>query len=226
MRTIYHPMLLKLSSALTIIFFVFAGCSAVDIKKVTYQKADYYKFTSQKAGLRISVDPYIQEDRLKEFFGCDMLSRGILPVFVVLENENAEDGYILVKEKTGLIMKTPSQMNSTNKSGGETYTSDELEKAVKTEETILNLGWVLSPIGIMIPLVIADKKVKDERAIKRNVEEIHLGDKTIYQGGSNSGFLYFGINDKTDINKIEGLLLTMKNIRSKETMPLIININQ
>jgi hypothetical protein len=241
MRNSYRSRLFILSSALIIFIFNFIGCAPVEIKKVTAQKADYYKFTSQKAGLIISVDLYREEDRLKEFFGCDLLSRGVLPVLLVIENQNAEDGYILVKEKTGLIMEKTNSTKTEDKLEKEGYTSDELEQAIKTKAGIDNInalvftgslpfyavGAIASPIIVIgiVPMLIAEKKVKDEYAIKRNIEETQLVDKTLYQGSSNSGFLYFQLNDKEDINKIEGILLSMKNIRSKEITSLIIKID-
>ena len=182
----------------------------------------------------------MKEDRLKEFFGCDLLLRGVLPILVVIENQNAEDGYILAKEKTGLIMRKTNSTRTENDLGREGYASDELERAIKTEAGISNMGALVfagslpfyavgaiaSPIIVigLVPMLIAEKKVKDEYAIKRNIEETQLVDKTLYQGGSNSGFLYFQLKDKEDINKIEGFVLGMKNIRSKEIMSLIIKL--
>jgi hypothetical protein len=242
MRYAYYSKGLVLTSALTISIFFIISCSPVEIKKVTYQKADYYKLTSQKAGLRISIDPYMQEDRLKEFFGCDLPSRGVLPVLVVIENQNAEDGYIFLKEKSGLLMKDPDSKNTSNNSSDESYKSDKLDQALKTDRAIKNVntagyvgslpfiatGAIATPVILIgiIPMAISEKRVKDELAIMRNYEYERLEDKTIYQGGSNRGFIYFQINCKEDMNKIQGLQLSMKNIRSKEITTFIIPINE
>jgi hypothetical protein len=40
----------------------------------------------------------MEEDRLKMYFGGDLLAFGILPVLVVAENEKADFGY-LIEEK-------------------------------------------------------------------------------------------------------------------------------
>jgi len=88
-----------LTSVVTIVQFAVNACAPIEMKKVVAQKADYHRFMSEQNGIMISVDPYKEKDRLKEAFGCDLLSRGVFPVFVVVENQTAEDGHILVHEK-------------------------------------------------------------------------------------------------------------------------------
>lgn len=230
MRYAYYSKGLLLTSALTIFILIITSCSAVEIKKVTAQKANFYKYTSEKAGLKISVDPYREENRLQECFGCNLLSRGVLPVLVVIENQNAEDGYILLKEKSGLVMKNT---NSENNIPTNSYNTNELNKAEKNLTTFAIVGGIplmLVPVAAL-PAIIAvglslQHKAQNEREIKRNYEEKKLLDKTIYQGGSDAGFLYFSLNCKEDIQKVEGILLIMMNIRSKETIPFIVHINE
>jgi hypothetical protein len=224
MRNIFRSKLLVIVSVLTIIFFILASCAPVEIKKVTTQKTDYYKFTSQKAGLKISVDPYREENRLQEFFGFDLLSRGILPVQVVIENQNAEDGYLLVKEKSALVIKNTDPKNTDTNLGIGGYDSRYLEKAVKAEDTI-RLSYALVGIIMLPAWGIAEKRRMDEVAIKRNIEENQFLEKTIYQGGSHSGFLYFQLKRKEDVNNIASFYLSMENIRTKEILPFIITIN-
>jgi hypothetical protein len=207
----------------------------VEIKKITAQKADSYNYSLEKDGLKISVDPYREEDRLQEFFGCDLLSRGVLPILVVIENRNAEDGYIFIQDKSGLLMRNPNSKNKLKASGNEGYKSADVDQAVETQNAITGLtasglGASLAAGGLglglvfYLPAIVAEKNAKDQFAIMRNYEDKKLGDKTLYKGGSNNGFIYFQINDKDDINKIVGLQLCMKNIRSKEITTFIIPI--
>jgi hypothetical protein len=231
MKPIYRSNLFILSSSLMIFFFVITGCSPVEIKKVTVQNTDSYKFTTQNAGLRISVDPYKEENRLVEYFGCDLLSRGVLPVLVVIENQNAEDGYILLKEKSALMKINPTQTDTENNLLKGDYNSKELRNAITVEN--INM-WIAVGGGLILPVaaipaifggIVSAKGKMDEFAIKRNIEANHLLDKTIYQGASHSGFLYFLLKSKEDINSVKGLYLSMKNLRSGEITSFIININ-
>lgn len=230
MKNICRSKLLVIASVLPIISFIFPSCGPVEIKEVTTQKADYYRFTSQKAGLKISVDAYTEENRLKEFFGCDLLSRGVLPILIVIENQNAEDGYILLKEKSVLVLQNTDPTNTLSSLGTGSYDSQDLEKALKAERAIKLAGamGIIFPVSlvVIVPLVEkAQKKTYDEIAIKRIIEETQLLDKTIYQRGSHSGFLYFQFKTKEDVNRVAGFSLSMKNIRTNEIVSFIMTIN-
>jgi hypothetical protein len=223
MRNICRSKLLVIGSVLPIIFLIIASCGPVEIKKVTTQKADYYKFTSQKAGLKISVDPYKEENRLQEFFGCDLLSRGVLPVLVVIENQNSDDGYILVKERSVLVMRNTDPTDAKNNLGIGGYGSHDLEKAVKVESAIK--PWLFLSTLFIAPALAAEKRTRDELAIKENIEKTQLLDKTVYRGRSNSGFLYFQLKKKEDLDNVVDFYLNMKNIRTNEIVSFLININ-
>ena len=56
MQNIYSTQIHALSTALTLFFFIFNGCAPVQIKKVTAQSTDDYKYKTQEAGLKISED--------------------------------------------------------------------------------------------------------------------------------------------------------------------------
>lgn len=231
MRNNYHPKLFLVTSIILIFVFVLTGCAPVEIKKVTAQKADYYKFTSQNYGFKISVDPYKEEDRLQEYFGCDLLSKRVLPVLVVIENINAEDGYILMKEKSRLLLKNPASKKKEDEIGKEGEKTDELQKSYEDyRKTGMATGIAVMTIPAlgfaMLPFLFASqKKWHDEVEIRRNLEGKQIVDKTVYKGGSHNGFLYFQLIDKEDINRVQGIHLSMKNIRSSEIVSFTVNIS-
>ena len=45
------------------------GCSTVEVEKVKVQQASSYKYSCNKSGLIVSVDPYIEEERVNKAFG-------------------------------------------------------------------------------------------------------------------------------------------------------------
>jgi hypothetical protein len=62
-----------------------------------------------------------------------------------------------------------------------------------------------------------NNKYFDEIEIQRNLEEKQLNfTKTIYEGESQNGFLYFNIEKAEDIKKIQGISLQIKNLRTSE----------
>jgi hypothetical protein len=218
-----------LTSLLTLFAFAINSCAPIEMKKVVAQKSDYYSLTTLQNGMKISVDLYKEKERLKESFGCDLLSRGILPVFVVVENQNAEDGYILLNENAQLVMT--GGMTDDNKEN-EGQKTDELTKAWKKRQnaednfgTAMVLFGAIGVATFLPSMFSAEKKYGDEFEIRRNLEQKQIVTKTIYQGGSHSGFLYFNLGHEEDLSRLQGISLSIRNIRTNEITSFTINTN-
>lgn len=225
MRVVQSSRKLILAAMLTLIAFFVTNCAPTEIRKVAVQKADHYKFTSQQDGLRISVDPYTEKNRIKDSFGCDLLSRGILPVLVVVENLSSEDGYIMVIDKASLMI---SNAVNDNKQVGEDQKNYELERARKRAHSLDGI----QPVMVLFPLLAfavlpfaqtAENTYRNEVEIKRNLEQKLIVPKTIYQGGSHSGFLYFNLGKAEDISIVQGICLSIRNIRTNEISSITIS---
>lgn len=240
MRDLHSPVKITLASILTLMAFAVNSCGPMEMKRVVVQQGAHYKFTSQQSGLKLSVDPYTEKDRLQANFGCDLLSRGILPVLVVVENLSSEDGYIVVTDMATLM--TNDSINSRVQSD-EGQKSEELESKFKELESTSNtaVGMVeWSPlIGVVSPVIGvaslvsqplkalgAEATYKDEIEIKRNLEQKQMLPKTVYQGGLHSGFLYFNLGKAEDLTKLQGVLLHIKNVRTNELLSVTINMGK
>jgi hypothetical protein len=217
-------------SVVTVFVFSLASCAPVQIQRNIAQKAGDYRFTTREHGFQISADPYKEEKRLHDYFGCDLLSRGVLPVLVVIENRDADDGYSLINEKASLMMKNTDMRTGSGAVSADDLNTDELHKALHSGQ--LKAANVLTPLAALaFPLLIpaaalgysAKKRIEDEVAIRRNLEDKQITNKTLYRGGTQSGFLYFPIN-KENIEAVQGIKLSMKNLRSNETVSFTINM--
>jgi hypothetical protein len=228
MRTLQCSRNLTLSSIIVISIFTVASCATtINMKKVVVQSSDHYKFQSQQDGFRISVDPYIEKSRLQDYFGCDLISRGILPVFMIVENVSSDDGYIILSDKTILV-----GIDAINEEQVISHpTTDDLGKATKNITAINKIGPAVPLTGVLglaiLPFgLAAEKKFQDEVTIQRNLEKKQLNyTKTIYRGDSQSGFLYLSLEKAEDLNRVQSISLIIKNIRTNEiaSIPIIMD---
>jgi hypothetical protein len=212
--------------------FGLTGCSSLEMQKVTVRNSDAYEFSLQKEGFRISVDPYKEKDRLQANFGCNLLSRGVLPVLVVIENQSAEDGYVLMLEKVNLVLKEASATGQGAPGTRGRSQADELQKAgkgVRVTSGFLAASPIFGILGVAVALpfeIVADKKYSDETEIKRNLEEKQMVTKTLYQGSSQNGFFYFNLGKDITIDRVQGIDLSLKNIRTDQVVSFIIKIEK
>jgi hypothetical protein len=232
MRVIHNPMKITLTSMLTLIAFAINSCSPIEMKKVVVQRGAHYKFSTQQSGLRISVDPYTENDRLQNTFGCDVLSRGILPVLLVVENISSEDGYIVVNDTACLITADP--INNIEQSD-EVQKSEKLGRAgnrlASTSTAAVATAHMLPVIGVaslvLLPFALGGEATyRDEIEIQRNLKQKQILPKTIYQGSLQSGFLYFNLGKAEYLSKLQGVSLSMRNVRTNELLSVTISMGK
>jgi hypothetical protein len=201
-----------------------AGCLA---KIYDFKPLNTYscKFSKNYAGLKVSVDPFFEEDRLNKYFGDDLLIYNVLPIFINFENQNAEDGFIVIKEQCLLVMKelNPEDNKKLGHNSGqrmEGVDPYQLPSAAKVDN-VMGASFLL---GGIIGLGIAESHYINLVSKKQNLAEKQLVDKIVYPGSSHNGFIYFKINQKEYIHNIGGLLLAAKNIRTNEMINIVVDM--
>ncbi len=243
-----HLSFRKAASLVLIMCIIFSGCATVKFDKAEVLPASSYKYSCSKSGLTISVDPFIDEDRVNRIFGYDLLSQGILPVLVIFENKNAEDGFILLKERSILLIKDHERQSIKDNLSGNIQTSDEMNKSANGEmdfvtaatasvaagqlaaaagQVSLSAGSALGAVGVVviaIPAVIIATHQQNLSHIQQNIIDNELVNKPLYPGGCHSGFLYLKPDKKENIKHIEGVILNIKNIRSNEIQSIRIEM--
>jgi len=226
-RNVYQINSPIIISVLLIISLFLNGCfwMRVEYEKADIKQASSYKYSCNKSGLIISVDPYIEEERVDKVFRYDLLSKGILPVLVVFENKDAEDGYVLLKDQSKLLLKNYKSQDTEDKLNDKISLTEEISDSHK-KELATGVGLFLIT-SVFVDSLIADSfRIHRENLVSvfQNLSNIELKDKTVYAGGTHSGFLYVKFTKREDIKYIEGFLFTLKNIRTDKTQTIKIEI--
>ena len=178
-------------------------------------------------------------DRWKYFYNI---------VLVVFENKSAEDGFILIEEGAHLLMKDQVEHGTKNNPAGDIQTMDEIRNSQNIQQSLIAIGQASLPSGqlattagglpltagsalgaaglvvFLIPAVIIGEHQAKLSIVQKNITEKELIAKTVYPGGSHSGFLYFFIPKREDLKNVEGVVLNLKNIRSNETRSMKIGM--
>jgi hypothetical protein len=219
----------KLPVVAILLMFVLACAASIKIQNYAIQNIDTYKLKIQKDGLKIAVDPIQEDKRLEDYFGCDLLSRGILPVFLMIENQNSKDGYVVVAERISLMRKI--QGAKSDKYEGRATGIKLQEEQISKEMAVSSALLTASPMAIpLLPVATifalsAQGRMKDDSEIRRNLEDKKLEPKTLFQGGAQNGFIYFKINEKKDIENVQGINLGVRNLRTGELSIFTITFN-
>jgi len=141
-----------------------------------------------KANLIVAVEPVEDPEQQKTYFNSHLSSKGILPVFIVIQNTSATDTYLLDKSAVGL--------------GDAAQITD--KGARKTA----------SPLGSggLVDLTL----VTNATRVRENMMKKEVRSKTLSPGSSVYGFVYVPVPTDAPRKKVH-LEVPLTNAQSSET---------
>jgi hypothetical protein len=195
------------------------GCTINLPRDVPIESAHHYKFSLDQEGLIVSVDPFLEKERLETFFGCDLLSRGIMPVIVLAKNHHPSFTYLLQSQDFSAAKKGEPDANQTNK--------DLTLPPPKERESVpaLRVAGLFFPI-VLFPLMAISAQEQDIRIINENLKRKALTDRTLFPGESHFGFVYFKVADREDAQQIAEIIVRAKNIQSEKEIIYVFRISK
>ncbi len=161
------------------------GCSTMKLPEHPVQPANYSPYSQIKDGLAVAIEPLTSSQESEKYFGTDLLSAGILAVFVTAENRGAPSSFLVTKEQFSL-REGQAEVHEASR-------RDQLgsEAAGQTINTVGALGLVIVPI-LALPLVfVGSKMTSDATVVKQNFAVKELQAKTLSSGEEIHGFVYF-----------------------------------
>ena len=209
-----HCRVSTLARACSSISIILAGCG---IHNTTAPNASSCKFAGSNAGLKISAEPFTEKDKLRRFFGVDLLSKGVLPVLIVFENKNAEDGFSIVQEHAQLAI---GKSNPDFEKDAHTSPNVHATEPPLTYSTSIQALLPIQALPVALLIGGVDQLVEGYHCapavVAQNLEEKKLTHKIVYPGSTHYGFLYFRIEGRDNAQNITRMVFDAKNIRTNE----------
>ena len=81
-----------------------AGCSTMKVAPLTTGSAGSYTQHEQTNGVVVGIRPMTDKREIEDMFKVNLLDKGMLPVLVVVENQDPTASFIILKNK--LVFKT------------------------------------------------------------------------------------------------------------------------
>ena len=173
---------------LAVLFLVQPGYSSHHFPDYPVRPAGEYANKVANAGLIVAVEPVEDPEQQKTYFNSNLSSKGILPVFIVIQNTSATDAYLFDKSAVGL--------------------GDAAEITGKgTRRTASLLG-----SGGLVDLTLAT----DATQVRENLMKKEVRSKTLSPGSSVYGFVYVPVPTDAPRKKMH-LQVPLTNAQSGET---------
>lgn len=179
--------------------------------------AQHY-LAQNKENLFVAIEPFYDKGKTKDYFGVDLLSHNILPIFVAVENHNSSSSFMLLKEKFSI--SKPDNRKHTDTSGSQSISSA-YSSTVKTGNVLVSSGLIVAPL---ILIGVGSKMQADGSAVKYNLITKELQSESIPPNKSQQGFVYFQLKNSEDIEAISIFELKALNLKTGEVVTFKFNM--
>jgi hypothetical protein len=186
-----------------------AGCS-------TPQSMDYQPGISvgtervgQTPEAEIALDPFVDRERTKKFFGIDAMDNGIAILHVRIVNKTANQT-LLVEKKDFQLVRNGAEVSTGN--------LDKDKDSVTPGEVIGAIG-MGSLMGILGATMVAHAT-----EVQMNFTNKEMGDQTLSPGQSTEGFIYFAPVKKGE-DWTRATVVQIKLLPTKNQIPIELKIS-
>lgn len=171
--------------------FIFVGvvaCSTMTIKQYPEPPNSLFENAKTIEGVTAVAQPLLNQEDLKNYFGVNLLEKGILPIYLVVKNDNPHDSFILTTESVQIQLE-----------GNKNSIEDPAREKQEAGEAIGLAGAILvSPLLLSVAI----QQLSSASIIEENFESKKFRTKTIDPGQQVSGFLYFRWDDLKIAEKV------------------------
>jgi len=159
------------------VIFGLISCSTMNLKQYPQASPILFQNTQPKNGISIVAQPLLDGMESKEYFGVDLIEKGILAINITIRNDNPSISYMVPADSVRI-----TQINSVN------IINDPESEDQQAGEVAGMAGAVLiSPLLFAV----AAQQLSDASIIEENFEANKLRTTTIDPGETVAGFSYF-----------------------------------
>jgi len=200
-----------LNSGLIVLMGVVVGCSVPRLPVYPEKSVGEYKHSIKSQGLSVAVQPLTHKEEVEQYFGTDLVSKHILPVFILAHNTHSTSSFILSKEHFSF--------------GRANERMDDATKATVSNPNTVTQGValggiILFPIAmpLLIPLAIVGANMEsDANEIRHNFLEKEFHSKTLSPTQVVKGFVYFQLPKEERSDQEEDWVVTITAVTARTT---------
>lgn len=205
LKRVHHLFLLVLCGP------TLASCSTARMPEYTAPDSDMTSVSVVVSdGLQVTVDPFFDRERQKEFFAVDADAAGIAIIHLLFFNVSEASTFVLRKETFQLIR--PRAL------GDKAVGRQDVERYWAGDSSAAQIGVLfVSPFS-------AAHLASEQSATQHNFTSKEFKDQTLSPGETAKGFVYFPLGEYDKWIDDASLLLTAKGTASRNSVELVVRL--
>jgi len=225
--------------------FLLVGCTVNHLPDVVAQRPESYRFRNTVEGIVVAADPYLEEQRIVEYFGTNLLSEGILPVHLVIRN-NSGSTYMFDPRDVmcSFAFGRPEMPDETAARSQATQDRRGTESQTPESHFYVPAGFagahLAAQTGVAPPVFGApalllggafvawavDYEVQKNEVSYKSISRKQISEKSLFGGETHSGFVYFKDKDKEKLRNIDRLVVRMIQKPENRALAVIVEIKE
>ena len=179
------------------------GCGSVQFSEYPVEHQKGKCIQSNDGNIAVYAESINDKTQCQKYFGTNLLSRQILPVFVYIQNLSGEKTYLIEEGYFSLKGTSKSSLNTEN------------EQSVVGAAVFA--GILAAPIiSLPVVVIVGGKAITDVARVEQNFNEKQFKRKTLSPGREAYGFVYFHCSKETPLPQNLILEVTILDIQSSE----------
>jgi hypothetical protein len=162
-------------------------------------------YSSQKDGLHLTVDPFLDEDRTQKYFLIKAYKEGLVICHVHIRNDDSAVSYHVRAQNFKLLLGNGGEVTEVATPASGRSEAGELMQ-------LIGPGWY----GM--------KQSSDASKARQNLAANRLLDETLSPGRSMQGFVYFKLPAKSTLGGGSKLTLSAENSSTHEKVEIVVPI--
>ena len=181
------------------------GCSTANPKAYQVADAPMRLLTQETNGVRVSVDAVLDRERSQKYFSTDTLGKGIVPVFVQVENVNSAGSLLVEKEHFKIAVNTDTQ--------GQSPLLGEVQHQSTGGQVTAGVG-LLALSGPLI--IVGSAMVSTADAVRHNFVDKEFRNQSLSPGRSARGFVYCQMQNRKTPVQVVSISVPIRNLQTEQ----------
>ena len=191
--------------ALILAAVALVGCSTAHPKSYSAADEPMRLYTQETNGLRISTDAILDGARSDKYFSTDTLKKGIIPVFVRVENVSSSGSVLVEKELFRIAVNTDLASGAP--------ISGEVQHRTAGGEVTAGVGL----LALSSPLIIVGSAmISTADEVRHNFVDKEFRNQSLSVGRSAQGFVYCQMQHREEPVRTVSMSIPVRNLQTDQ----------
>jgi len=180
------------------------------------ESVEKYAYHQEQEGFTLCLKPLSDPAQLDEYFGDNLIKKGLLPVFVVAQNRNSMETYLVSPDSVSANLSTDQDTGST---GGSALVISSVEARKAAHEQDYSGVRLAIIVPVLLPVAFVDwGPTEHSKSVQHNIISKAFRKKVLSPGQSCAGCIYLKLPPGNAYDDTVTIILDIEKLKGGEPL--------